>query len=222
MRQCLGHGKGFGLVEILVVIAITGVLTSILIPAIGRARGQAHVIACRVNLRSLGLGSLMYAQENSNRLPVDPAMLGPSHHNGYTGQWTSNPHTELLAMLGPYVQDEKTYFCPACRNEPYVYTLEHAAQGEIGYLYFSVERQPKTNGALSTFLYSPREGDPMSYPRRLLSTMHARTWVASDMWFSGKGEAVSQAHPWYGKGVNYATLGGTVSMVRSGPRHVFR
>ena len=222
MRRCPAHGKGVGLVEILVVIAIIGVLTSMLLPAIGRARGQAHVMACRANLRSLGMGSLMYAQDNAGRLPVDSAMLGPSHKNGYTGQWAGNPHTELMALLRPYIPEVKTYYCPACRNEPYRYTPEHVAQGEIGYLYFSVERQPKTNGALSTFLYSPRDGDPMSYPRRLLSTMHAATWVASDLWFSGKGEAVSEAHPWYGKGVNYVTLGGAVSMVRSGPRQVFK
>jgi prepilin-type N-terminal cleavage/methylation domain-containing protein len=216
------HRKGFSLVEILVVIAIMGVLTSILIPAIGRARGQAQVMACRANLRTLGMASLMYAQDNACRLPVDPAMLGPSHQSGYTGQWVSNPHHELLAMLKAYVQDSKTYYCPACRNEPFAYSPEHVASGEIGYLYFSVEKQPKTNGTLSTFLYSPREGDPMFYPRRLLSTMPAETWVASDQWFSGKGEAVPVAHAWYGKGVNYVTLDGAVSMVRSGPRHVFK
>jgi prepilin-type N-terminal cleavage/methylation domain-containing protein len=216
------HPVGFSLVEILVVVAVIGLLTSIILPALGRARGQAHVITCRANLRSLGVASLMYAQDNAGRLPVDTAKLGPSHQSGYTGQWISNPHTELMILLKSYVQNPKAYYCPACRNEPYAYSLEHVAEGEIGYLYFSVERQPKANGTLSTFLYSPREGDPVSYPRRLLTTMHASTWVASDLWFSGKGETVPVAHPWYGKGVNYVTLDGAVTMVKSGPRHLFK
>ncbi|MCF7973757.1 MAG: type II secretion system GspH family protein [Phycisphaerae bacterium] len=222
MRSTPEHRRGFSLVEILVVIAIIGVLTSILVPAVGRARGQAQVIACRANLRGLGMASLMYAQDNTCRLPVDPGMLGPSHVSGYTGQWISNPHHDLLTLLKPYVQDSKTYYCPACRTEPYAYSPGNVAKGEIGYLYFSVEKQPKTNGTLPTFLYSPREGDPMVYPRRLLSTMRSETWVVSDLWFSGKGDAVSVAHPWYGKGVNYVTLDGTVRMVRSGPRQVFK
>jgi prepilin-type N-terminal cleavage/methylation domain-containing protein len=216
------HPVGFSLVEILVVLAVIGLLTSIIVPAVGRARGQAYVITCRANLRSLGVASLMYAQDNAGRLPVDVGMLGPSHQSGYTGQWINNPHTELMTLLKPYVQSPKTYYCPACRNEPYAYSLEHVTEGEIGYLYFSVEKQPKTNGTLSTFLYSPREGDPVSYPRRLLTTMHASTWVASDLWFSGKGESVPVAHPWYGKGINYVTLDGAVTMVKSGPRQAFK
>lgn len=222
MKQGWPDSRGFSLVEILVVIAVVGVLMSILLPAIGRAKGQAQVMACRTNLRNIAMGSLMYAQAHGSRLPVDPAMLGPSHKNGYTGQWVDNPHTELLAMLMPYVKDERAYFCPACRHEQYEYTPERAANGEIGYLYFSVEMQPKTNGALSTFLYSPRDGDPMSYPRRLLSTMPATTWVSSDLWFSGRGDAVPVAHRWYGKGINYVMLDGAVSMVQRGPRQAFR
>jgi prepilin-type N-terminal cleavage/methylation domain-containing protein len=86
-RTKLNQPSAFTLVELLVVIAVIGLLLSILIPALGRARGQADVLACKARLRQLGLGALMYAEDNAAQLAVDPAMLGPSHESGLTGKW---------------------------------------------------------------------------------------------------------------------------------------
>ncbi len=213
---------GFSLVELLVVIAVIGLLLSILVPAVGRARGQAGVIACKARLRQLGLGALMYAEDNNAHLAVDPAMLGPSHENGLTGAWIDNPHLELMQVLMSYVETPELYYCQTWTNERYRFSPENVDKGEMGYFYFSVEQPPLANGGLSTFLYSPRAGDPMVYPRRLESTMPAATWIAGDLWFSGKGDRVNVAHRWYGKGVNYVMLDGSVGMVRSGPRQSFR
>jgi len=207
-----------------VVAAVIGLLMAILIPALGRARGQADVIVCRVRLRQLCLASLAYAQDHDSHLPADPTMLGPSHENGRVrqGGWVDNPHCELMTMLRPYIQTTELFYCGSWKDERFAFGPENVAKGEIGYFYFSVERQPLTNGELSTFLCSPRAGDPMSYPRRLHTAMSTDTWVASDLWFSGHGSDLPAAHRWYGKGVNYVTLEGAVTMVRSGPRQVFR
>jgi prepilin-type N-terminal cleavage/methylation domain-containing protein len=221
-RTKLDQTGGFSLVELLVVIAVIGLLLSILVPALGRARGQADVITCKARLRQLGLGALMYAEDNEARLAVDPAMLGPSHENGLTGKWVDNPHLDLVQLLTSYVETPELYYCQTWKNEAYLFSPENVAKGEMGYFYFSVEKQPLGNGGLSTFLYSPRAGDPMVYPRRLKNTMRAQTWIASDFWFSGKGDSVDVAHRWYGKGVNYVMLDGSTDMVRNGPRQAFR
>ena len=57
--------NGFSLVELLVVIAVIGLLMAILMPAIGAARSAARSTACQNNLRQLGLGLLAFSGRSS-------------------------------------------------------------------------------------------------------------------------------------------------------------
>jgi prepilin-type N-terminal cleavage/methylation domain-containing protein len=212
---------GFTLVELLVVISIIAFLLAIIVPALGRAKGQAAVLICKTRLRNICIGALTYAAENNSVLPYDKNMLGPSHQSGVIiGEMVSNPHTKLIEDLD--LENPEVYYCPAQKDVRYSYSEENFPLGEIGYFYFSVEKQPKTNGSLPRFLYRPAISDPIKYSRRLMSTMRASTWVASDMWFSGSGSSVPVAHKWYKKGVNYTVLDGSVHMVKSSPRSVFK
>lgn len=59
---------GFTLIELLVVVAIISSLIGILLPSLSRARKQARSAVCSANLRTLGQGMLMYANEYKDRL----------------------------------------------------------------------------------------------------------------------------------------------------------
>src|SRR5438128_12222357 len=61
--------RGFTLIEILVVIGIIAILFAILLPAMERVRHQGYVAACASNLRQLGQGLTMYANQNHGALP---------------------------------------------------------------------------------------------------------------------------------------------------------
>lgn len=60
--------SGFTLVEMLVVVAIIGILGALILPAIGRARASARRTQCIANLRSVAQAATAYAGRNG-RLP---------------------------------------------------------------------------------------------------------------------------------------------------------
>ncbi|HLS29186.1 MAG TPA: prepilin-type N-terminal cleavage/methylation domain-containing protein [Opitutales bacterium] len=73
---------GFTLIELLTVIAIIGILASILIPVIGQVREKAHQINCLSNQRQIGLAILTYESENGVLPgPTRRAVMSPLNPN---------------------------------------------------------------------------------------------------------------------------------------------
>lgn len=58
----------FTLVELLVVVSILMILTSLLLPAMGKAKAMANQISCANNLKQLGIACNMYIQDSQEVL----------------------------------------------------------------------------------------------------------------------------------------------------------
>lgn len=66
----LVKGVAFSLVELLVVIAVIGILAALSLPVLNRAEESGRSTACISNLHQIGLALEMYVDANNNTLPV--------------------------------------------------------------------------------------------------------------------------------------------------------
>jgi prepilin-type N-terminal cleavage/methylation domain-containing protein len=91
------HGRGFTLVELLVVIAVIGPLIAMLLPAVQAASEAARRSRCVNNLRQLGLGVQGYIDANGALPPA--ADTGPEWSNNFSMKARILPYLEQAALF---------------------------------------------------------------------------------------------------------------------------
>jgi hypothetical protein len=92
------------LVELLVVIGIIALLMSILLPTLGRTREQAKRVRCASNLREIGRGALLYANEHKGHFPrtyYQPGTGLPNDNRGGRGNAPVNNPFNLTSPSSP-------------------------------------------------------------------------------------------------------------------------
>lgn len=118
--------SAFTLVEMLVVMAVIGILAALLLPAFAKGKKRALQIQCLGQNRQIALATQMYAQEGNDFIPW------PDWGSSFQG-WLYTPvdgqppdpgndPTAVCAggLLWPYLKDIKIYWCPMdYTNTPY-------------------------------------------------------------------------------------------------------
>ena len=100
--------RAFTLIELLVVITVIGILASLLLPALSRAKEAGRSTACRNNLRQMGLAANLYAGD-AGRFP---SMLEWLYQRTQPGVLTSG-------QLYPYVKSKPVFLCPVDAPKAY-------------------------------------------------------------------------------------------------------
>lgn len=83
MTKC-NSKNGFTLIELMIVIAIIGILATIILPSMVRSRHQARLSACKTNLRNIAIALQSYSTNDpANNYPTAAMGLSVLQTQGY-------------------------------------------------------------------------------------------------------------------------------------------
>jgi type II secretory pathway pseudopilin PulG len=143
------RARGFTLVDVLVTMGVISVLIGLLVPTLGRVNESARRVVCQSNIRQIGLGVIMYADDHGGLMPAtrfvqiarpdrggDEPQRTVALRAADDSEPTAPPTWDGLGALFDhgYISAPRVFYCPSHWGEnPYRrYALNwSAAGGEI-------------------------------------------------------------------------------------------
>jgi prepilin-type N-terminal cleavage/methylation domain-containing protein/prepilin-type processing-associated H-X9-DG protein len=126
MNRSTAKTIGFTLVELLVVIAIIAILAAILLPVLNQAKLRGQATQCLNNMKQLGTGWILYADDNHDRLALNWVIPPPNWTSApeswVTGNESTMPQATNVACiesgkLYDYIRSPGVYCCPSLTGE---------------------------------------------------------------------------------------------------------
>src|SRR2546428_695494 len=131
---------GFTLIELLVVIAIIAILAAILFPVFAQVRDKARMSACVSNMRQIGSGLMMYAQDYDETFPRDFFM-------------DKEPIYVWKNAIRPYLKSLDVLMCP---SNPFSRSVPRSPYSD----------PPRPGSNARGWEYEPEQRMPISYSDR--------------------------------------------------------
>ena len=99
--------RAFTLVEILLVLFVTGVLAAFIFPYLARARENSRRSSCQSNLKQIGLGFSQYERDYDEKHPLAYT------DNDASGTYNANFDKGWMDNVQPYIKSTQLFQCPS-------------------------------------------------------------------------------------------------------------
>ena len=169
----------FTLIELLIVLAIIGILAGMLLPALAHAREQARRTACSNNLGQIGKACISYQEPNGDYFPAFmQAMLAsgpniatlppapPPKQQGADG--TFQPMPSLACLYPTYCPEVKVFGCPSTTDIPQIASQYYQITGYDGTVFAALHT------CFGSIPFNPATGmlttDPAAYTTQEILT----------------------------------------------------
>ncbi|EDM28863.1 hypothetical protein LNTAR_13642 [Lentisphaera araneosa HTCC2155] len=119
----------FSLVELLVVVAIFGILSSLLLPSLANARKTAQASLCKNKLKQIASASFIYSDDNDNYAPLNDAS-----NNGYWSARLSQQGYLPEITASTSNENSSPYKCPNGSALVTYYTNNYSQNYRLGHI----------------------------------------------------------------------------------------
>ena len=180
----------FTLIELLVVVAIIGILASLLLPALANAKDRAQSVRCLNNLKQIGLGTLIYAQDHQGAVQID-APLDP----GVT--WAS------ILSTNQNLRPLDVFLCPT-------YAPRHFTNW---FMTYGVRQDPppeNTAGDFGEILQVDTISKPVEYLHLADTTSRGRQGIGAEQYYFFRVDTEKEVHARHNQRANGLFIDGHV------------
>jgi prepilin-type N-terminal cleavage/methylation domain-containing protein len=148
--------RAFTLVELLIVVAVVGILAALLLPALAKSKAKAERATCLSNLRQWGVAIALYAGENHNSFPDNRDGSGLSWCGNSIQMFWTNYLVPLVITSAELDKKFHVLFCPTEKWHRAANLLTNRGYGtelSVGYFYLPARDPGYSNNVSHQFNY---------------------------------------------------------------------